>query len=108
MQVKDHNLHEASISRIRRYVHVRQPRRRNSSWIQEQAKEQCDSTITPEELTKSGADMWVSITEKRKSNIKELGPMRGFKRYIICAKGHDYQWLYSRSILESKFREFYP
>ncbi|KAH7359825.1 hypothetical protein BKA66DRAFT_372905, partial [Pyrenochaeta sp. MPI-SDFR-AT-0127] len=62
-------------------------------WIRQTSKEGFGSSMTAEELATSGADIWLSITEIRKSNLKELGPKSMTNRDIICAKGHDYEWL---------------
>lgn len=61
-------------------------------WIRETAVPKDGSSITPEQLTKSGADMWVSITEIRRSDLKK-GSSQYDRIDSICAKGHDYEWL---------------
>lgn len=71
------------------------------TWIRKAAKDRFGSTITPEQLAASGADMWLSITEIRLSDLKAKGHMNDPKRDIICAKGHNYEWLCCGSIPES-------
>ena len=76
-------------------------------WIRETAREQFGSTLTSEQLEKSGADIWLSITEIRGSNLKE-GPSRSGNRNIICAKGHNYEWLACGKIPDALVEGVYP
>jgi hypothetical protein len=77
-------------------------------WIHKKARQQFGLTITPEQLKESGADMWVSITEIRKCNLKEEGPFGSIKRDSICAKGHDYEWLSCGPISQSRIINTWP
>ncbi|XP_014556458.1 hypothetical protein COCVIDRAFT_99771, partial [Bipolaris victoriae FI3] len=77
-------------------------------WIHKKAMEQHGRTITPEQLKKSGADMWLSITELRMSNLKVAGPTFNKTRDVICAKGHDYEWLCCGGIPKSIIEGVYP
>jgi len=77
-------------------------------WIHKKARDQYGPTITPEELKESGGDMWVSITEIRKCNLKEEGPFGSIKRDSICAKGHDYEWLSCGAISKSRIINIWP
>ncbi|KAH7562663.1 hypothetical protein BM1_02183 [Bipolaris maydis] len=77
-------------------------------WIHKKAMDQYGRTITPEQLKKSGADMWMSITELRISNLKVAGPKFSKTRDVICAKGHNYEWLCCGGILESRVTGVWP
>ncbi|KAF5853388.1 hypothetical protein GGP41_001953 [Bipolaris sorokiniana] len=77
-------------------------------WIHKKAMDRYGRTITPEQLKKSGADMWMSITEIRKSNLKVAGPKFTKTRDVICAKGHDYEWLCCGGILNSRVTGVWP
>ncbi|EUC46049.1 hypothetical protein COCMIDRAFT_4794 [Bipolaris oryzae ATCC 44560] len=77
-------------------------------WIHQKAMDRYYRTITPEQLKKSGADMWISITELRKSNLKVAEPKFNKSRDVICAQGHDYEWLCCGGILESRVTGVWP
>jgi hypothetical protein len=61
-------------------------------WVRNSARPSDWSSITEKELIASGADMWTSITEIRKSDLKKHTP-----KIRVCdtiaSKGHDYEWL---------------
>ncbi|KAI4654935.1 uncharacterized protein J4E78_007114 [Alternaria triticimaculans] len=78
------------------------------AWVHKKAREKYGNTIDPEQLTESGADMWVSITEIRLSNLKNSGPSGSIKRDSICAKGHDYEWLSCGSISDDRILNVWP
>ena len=78
------------------------------AWVHKKAREKYGNTIDPEQLTESGADMWVSITEIRLSNLKNSGPSGSIKRDSICAKGHDYEWLSCGSISDDRIMNVWP
>ncbi|KAG9195627.1 hypothetical protein G6011_00748 [Alternaria panax] len=77
-------------------------------WIHQKARDQYGATITLEQLEDSNADMWISITEIRKSNLKEDGPLGSIKRDSICAKGHDCEWLCCGPISDSRTVDVWP
>ena len=76
-------------------------------WISSRAKPEDGSPITLEQLVQSGAEVWVSITELRASNLKSGAQVHGPRR-MIMAKGHDYEWLSLGSIPESRILKVYP
>lgn len=51
-------------------------------WVRDTARPADGSNITPQQLTTSGADMWVSVDEQRMSDIG-----------IRCSTSHDKEWL---------------
>jgi hypothetical protein len=51
-------------------------------WIRNTGVPDDRSEITVEQLVSSGADLWLSITELRRSNLD-----------ISCTRGHEYEWL---------------
>lgn len=61
-------------------------------WIRESAIPADRSPITPQKLRASGADLWVSITELRHSDLKKVAEDLGVYGEIL-KKGHDYEWL---------------
>jgi hypothetical protein len=61
-------------------------------WIRENAVPADRSAITPRQLKKSGADLWVSITELRGSNLRNVSGGSGHYEEIL-KKDHDYEWL---------------
>jgi hypothetical protein len=61
-------------------------------WIRESARPSDWSAITNKDWVVSGADMWTSITEIRRSNLKKHTP-KIRKWDTVAAKGHDYEWL---------------
>jgi len=71
-------------------------------WIRDPRKPEDRSDLTVEQFEELGADMWISITELRGSNLSN-GPKSRVKasRDYICAKGHDYEWLSCGPILKS-------
>lgn len=77
-------------------------------WIRKTARDPFGPVITPQDLAASGADMWLSIQEIRSSDLKELGPSRGINRDVICAKGHNYEWLCCGSIPKSSIMNVMP
>ncbi|CAN9374924.1 unnamed protein product [Alternaria alternata] len=77
-------------------------------WIHRKAREQYGDTITPDQLEESGADMCISITEIRLCNLKEEGPFGSVRRDSICAKGHDYEWLFCGPIYDSRTVDVWP
>ena len=89
------------IKRYSRYVDI-------PVWIHKKSMDEYGRIITPEQLKKSGADMWMSITELRKSNLKIGGPKFSKTRDVICAQGHDYEWLCCGGILESRVTGVWP
>lgn len=65
------------------------------------------SAITRQQLKASGADLWVSITELRISDLRDLP--RGSSVYEgIMKKGHDYEWLCLGSIKKSLITRVMP
>ena len=76
-------------------------------WIRDKAVPKDRSAITPEQLESSGADMWLSITEIRSSDLKLILPKI---RYCdtIAAKGHDYEWLACGFIPKSTITHVMP
>jgi hypothetical protein len=63
-------------------------------WIRDPRRSDSRVNLSAEEFADLGAEMWISITELRKSNLRD-GPKSTIKRPInyICADGHDYEWL---------------
>ncbi|KAH7084434.1 hypothetical protein FB567DRAFT_82437 [Paraphoma chrysanthemicola] len=61
-------------------------------WIRDIARPSNQSTITEKQRVASGADMWMSVTELRRSDLKAHTP-KIRKWDTICTKGHDYEWL---------------
>ncbi|KAF2127550.1 hypothetical protein P153DRAFT_295249, partial [Dothidotthia symphoricarpi CBS 119687] len=76
-------------------------------WIRDTAIPIDDSNITLEQLENSGADMWLSITEIRKSDLQGCKSQYG-ERGPICMKGHDYEWLACGFILKSHIANIMP
>ena len=76
-------------------------------WIRDKAVPKDRSAITPQQLEASGADMWLSITEIRMSDLKLVLPQI---RYCdtIAAKGHDYEWLACGFISKSTITHVMP
>ncbi|KAI4649862.1 uncharacterized protein J4E79_009708 [Alternaria viburni] len=61
-------------------------------WIRDTGVPKDRSAITSQQLAASGADMWLSISEIRASDMKIILPK--VRRWdTICAKGHAYEWL---------------
>ncbi|KNG46814.1 hypothetical protein DDE82_004327 [Stemphylium lycopersici] len=56
-------------------------------WIRDTVVPADRSNITQEELATSGADMWMSIRELRKSNVE-----------VTASRGHSYEWLACGSV----------
>lgn len=65
------------------------------------------SSIGLEQFKKAGAEIWLSITELRRSNLKDL-PQSHDRRHMIMAKGHDYEWLALGTIPESRIVKVMP
>jgi hypothetical protein len=61
-------------------------------WIRKSARHSDRSAITNKDWILSGADMWMSITEIRRSDLKKHTP-KIRKWDTIATKGHDYEWL---------------
>ncbi|USP75522.1 hypothetical protein yc1106_02796 [Curvularia clavata] len=77
-------------------------------WIHEKAKIEYGSIITPKQLEKSGADMWMAIKELRFSNLKGAGPRASRTADVICADGHTFEWLCCGAIPESRITGVWP
>ena len=76
-------------------------------WIRNTAVPDDLSAITSQQLAASGADMWLSITEIRASDMKIILPkVHTYDR--ICAKGHAYEWLACGSIAKSLITRVMP
>jgi hypothetical protein len=78
-------------------------------WIRDPRRPEDRTDLTGEELTALGADMWISVTELRQSNLKN-GPKSRVRasRDYICARGHDYEWLSCGPILKSRIIRVMP
>lgn len=50
----------------------------------------------------------MSIVELRESNLKAAGPRISYTRDMICAKGHDYEWLCCGAIPDSRITGVWP
>jgi hypothetical protein len=61
-------------------------------WIRKSAIPSDGSAITDKDWVLSRADMWMSITEIRRSDLKKHTP-NNRKYDTVAAKGHDYEWL---------------
>jgi len=76
-------------------------------WIRSPAVPADRSSITWPQLQASGADMWLSITEIRSSDMKLILPM--IRRWdTIAAKGHNYEWLACGFIPKSQITRIMP
>jgi hypothetical protein len=78
-------------------------------WIRDPRRPDDRTDLTVDELTALGAEMWISVTELRNSNLKN-GPKSRVKasRDYICAKGHDYEWLSCGPIVKSRIIRVMP
>lgn len=76
-------------------------------WISSHAIPKDGSPITMKQLEQSNAEVWVSITELRASNLRGGAQIHGPRR-MIMAKGHDYEWLSLGSIPESRIIKIMP
>jgi hypothetical protein len=78
-------------------------------WIRDPRAPKDRSNLTVEQFEKLGADMWISITELRTSNLSN-GPKSRVKasRDYICAQGHDYEWLCCGPIAKSFIMNVMP
>jgi hypothetical protein len=78
-------------------------------WIRDPRKPADRSDLTVEQFEKWGVDMWISITELRRSNLSN-GPKSRIctTRDYICAKGHDYEWLSCGPIAKSLIKDIVP
>jgi hypothetical protein len=78
-------------------------------WIRDPRRPEDRTDLTVEALNELGADMWISITEIRESNLKD-GPKSRVKynRDCICSKGHTYEWLACGAIPESRVMRVMP
>lgn len=76
-------------------------------WVRDTARPVDGSSITDAQLAASGADMWLSITELRISNMKKVLPQ--IRHYdTIAAKGHNYEWLACGAIPKSRIIRVMP
>ncbi|KAF2113887.1 hypothetical protein BDV96DRAFT_460289, partial [Lophiotrema nucula] len=66
-------------------------------WVRENARPSDHSPITKKQLIASGADIWLSITELRHSDLR-----------IGYGKGHDYEWLAGGSIPSTRILRVMP
>ncbi|EAT79237.1 hypothetical protein HBH56_210160 [Parastagonospora nodorum] len=78
-------------------------------WIRDSRKPADRSDLTVEQFEELGVDMWISITELRRSNLSN-GPKSRIctTRDYICAKGHDYEWLSCGPIAKSLIMDIVP
>jgi hypothetical protein len=76
-------------------------------WISSHARPKDGSSIGSEQFKKAGAEIWLSITELRQSNLKDL-PQGHDRRHMIMAKGHHYEWLALGIIPESRIVKVMP
>ena len=76
-------------------------------WIRSSARPTDWSAITEQQLIRSGADMWMSITEIRRSDLKKH-TLQIRKWDTVAAKGHDYEWLACGFIPESCIMRIMP
>ncbi|OAG17588.1 hypothetical protein CC77DRAFT_1033476 [Alternaria alternata] len=76
-------------------------------WIRDTAVPLDHSAITWQQLKASGADMWLSITEIRASDMKLILPKIRWCD-TICADGHDYEWLACGFIPKSRVTRVMP
>jgi hypothetical protein len=76
-------------------------------WIRDTARPSDWSSITEQDWIKSGADMWTSITEIRRSDLKKHTPK--IRKYdTVASRGHDYEWLACGFIPKSCVEQIMP
>lgn len=61
-------------------------------WIRNCAVPADQSAITPGQFESSGADLWVSVTELRRSDLTKVAQNTGLYDAIL-KQGHHYEWL---------------
>jgi hypothetical protein len=76
-------------------------------WISRRAMPKNGASINAKQFKESGAEIWLSITELRRSNLKDQ--LQGHdRRRMIMANGHDYEWLALGRIPESRIVKVMP
>jgi hypothetical protein len=76
-------------------------------WVHKSVRPADGSSITPDQLMASNADLFVSIRELRQSNLVD-GPQTHSRRRTITADGHNYEWLALGRIRESRITKVIP
>lgn len=76
-------------------------------WVSAHAMPADGSSITLEKFEAAGAELWMSITELRVSNLKDQ-PHGHDRRRMMFADGHDYEWLALGRIPESRITRVMP
>lgn len=76
-------------------------------WVSARMKPADGSSITLDEFEAAGAELWMSISELRTSNLSEQ-PHGHDRRRMLFADGHDYEWLSLGSISERRIKRIMP
>ncbi|KAH6614347.1 hypothetical protein C7974DRAFT_444368, partial [Boeremia exigua] len=76
-------------------------------WVSARLKPADGSSITIDEFEAADAELWLSITELRMSNLKDQ-PHGHDRRRMLFADGHDYEWLALGRIPESRIKRIMP
>ncbi|KAJ4357032.1 hypothetical protein N0V95_002838 [Ascochyta clinopodiicola] len=76
-------------------------------WVSKDVVPDDGSSITVQQFNDSGAELWLSIAELRRSNLKD-GILGHKASAYIMAKGHTYEWLALGFIPESRIVDVMP
>lgn len=66
-------------------------------WVRDSCIPSDRSAITRDEFESSGADLWISVTELRRSDLRNVSQDLKFYEEIL-KKAHDYEWMCLGSI----------
>ncbi|KAJ4993155.1 hypothetical protein SVAN01_01507 [Stagonosporopsis vannaccii] len=76
-------------------------------WVSAHSIPEDGSSITEDDFVAANAELWMSITELRASNLKDQPHGHG-RRRMMFAEGHDYEWLALGRIPEWRITRVMP